>query len=383
MRTQAELSALQALPLEVKIEKTRQRIREWVDRYGVEGVYVSFSGGKDSTVLVDIIDKMGGYTDIPLVYVDTGLEYPEIREFVKGYGDRVTWLRPHKNFKQVIQDHGYPFISKEVSKIVNGGREFYRAAVEKYGTEDWEELAKKFDGMPCKSIKNLYTFAQFTGYLTLDNKIKVGAPKEEYSNFSNKSRWRFLVESDFKISNACCQVMKKSPAARYTNETGRHGMTAMMAAESKLRTVQWKTNGCNGFDMKKPISNPMAFWTEQDVLLYIKKFGVEICSVYGEVVRVMDDDTLDGQLCIEDLDISFGLFDLGNWPLKTSGCERTGCMFCGYGCTQEKGEGRFVMMKRTHPKQYDYIMRPWEEGGLNYKEVIDWINEHGGTDIKY
>lgn len=59
-------------------------------------------------------------------------------------------------------------------------------------------------------------------------------------------------------------------------------------------------------------------------------------------------------------------------------------MFCGYGCHLEKpGEGRFELMKKTHPKQYDYIMRPWEEGGLNYKEVIDWINENGNLHIKY
>ena len=59
-------------------------------------------------------------------------------------------------------------------------------------------------------------------------------------------------------------------------------------------------------------------------------------------------------------------------------------MFCGYGCHLEpEGEGRFERLKITHPKIYDYIMRPWEEGGLNYKEVIDWINEHGNLHIKY
>ena len=63
-----------------------------------------------------------GLTDIPLVFVDTGLEYPEIREFVKGYGDRVTWLKPKLTFKQVIEKYGYPFISKEVSECVQGAK---------------------------------------------------------------------------------------------------------------------------------------------------------------------------------------------------------------------------------------------------------------------
>ena len=59
-------------------------------------------------------------------------------------------------------------------------------------------------------------------------------------------------------------------------------------------------------------------------------------------------------------------------------------MFCGFGCHLEPpGEGRFERLKVTHPKVYDYIMRPWEEGGLNYKEVIDWLNEHGNLNIRY
>ena len=59
-------------------------------------------------------------------------------------------------------------------------------------------------------------------------------------------------------------------------------------------------------------------------------------------------------------------------------------MFCGYGCHLDKpGHGRFEIMKETHPKQYDYIMRPWDKGGLNYKEVIDWINKNGGLHIRY
>jgi 3'-phosphoadenosine 5'-phosphosulfate sulfotransferase (PAPS reductase)/FAD synthetase len=116
---------MQSLPLSSKILMTKRRIREWYDYYGGD-VYVSFSGGKDSTVLVDLVQKMG-LTDVPLVFCDTGLEYPEIREFVKSYGEKVTWLKPEMNFKQVIQTYGYPFISKEVSFIVAGARKYLTA----------------------------------------------------------------------------------------------------------------------------------------------------------------------------------------------------------------------------------------------------------------
>ena len=115
MRTLEELKMLQALPLDIKIAKTQARIREWVNHYGVDGVYVSFSGGKDSTVLLDIARKM--YPEIEAVFVDTGLEYPEIRKFVKTF-DNVTIIRPEMLFVDVIKNYGYPFISKEESERI-------------------------------------------------------------------------------------------------------------------------------------------------------------------------------------------------------------------------------------------------------------------------
>ena len=115
MRTAQDLRQLQAYPLEMKVMLTKQRIREWVNYFGTDGVYVSFSGGKDSTVLLHIVREM--YPYIPAVFCDTGLEYPEIRNFVKTF-DNVTWLKPKMTFRQVIEKYGYPFIGKEVSQQV-------------------------------------------------------------------------------------------------------------------------------------------------------------------------------------------------------------------------------------------------------------------------
>ena len=110
-----ELQQMQALPLSLKIRLTQERIRQWVNEFGVDGVYVSFSGGKDSTVLLTIARQM--YPEIKAVFVDTGLEYPEIRQFVKTW-ENVEWLKPKKTFRKVIEDYGYPFISKEVSERI-------------------------------------------------------------------------------------------------------------------------------------------------------------------------------------------------------------------------------------------------------------------------
>ena len=195
----------------------------------------------------------------------------------------------------------------------------------------------------------------------------------------SQEKYQFMLNAPFNISHMCCNIMKKQPVHRYAKETGRKAITAQMASESRLRTQKWLQNGCNGFNLTIPISNPMSFWTEQDVLKYIKDNDIKIASVYGDVVPDYGKTgEQEGQIDFSDL----GLI-ADNRKLKTTGCSRTGCMFCGFGCHLEKSPNRFERMKKTHPKQYDYIMRPKEQGGLNYKEVIDWINEHGGLNIKY
>lgn len=212
--------------------------------------------------------------------------------------------------------------------------------------------------------------------LTMEN-----IPSGEKSMFSCE-RYQFFLDAPFEIGQQCCNVMKKSPASRYHKQTGRYPITAMMATESKLRTQTWLLHGCNAFDSKKPISNPMSFWTEQDVLLYIRLHSVKICSLYGDVLT---DDEESGQMSIGDfmgLDLA-ELFEFDRPTFHCTGVNRTGCMFCGFGAHREKSPGRFERMKETHPKQYEYIMRPKEQGGLGYKEVIDWINEHGNLNIRY
>ena len=303
---------------------TKARIRAWVKEYGEDGVYVSFSGGKDSTVLLHIVREE--FPDVPAVYCDTGLEYPELREFVKTF-ENVIWLKPKKNFRQVIEEYGYPFISKEIAMKVYECR-----TTESRGKESYAR--KQFEG----------------NYVSKNGK----------TNAYSITKWKFLLDAPFKISHRCCNIFKKEPSKRYEKETGRYAMLAQMAEESKLRRQMWLKDGCNGFEKKRPTSNPMAFWTEQDVLRYIKENNISIASVYGEIIEDPDG------------------------KLHTTGCDRTGCIFCGFGCHLEKTEkSKFQRLKETHPKIYEYIMKPTEKGGLGYREIIDWLNEHGNLNIRY
>ena len=124
MRTKDDLRQMQALPLDLKVSLTKARIRQWVNEYVEEGVYVSFSGGKDSTVLLHIVREM--YPNVPAVFADTGLEYPEIREFVMQH-ENVIVVKPKMNFRKVIEKYGYPMFSKETSECVYNAKRYLTA----------------------------------------------------------------------------------------------------------------------------------------------------------------------------------------------------------------------------------------------------------------
>lgn len=123
--TMSDLYQMQQLPLNAKIQMTKRRIDQWVDEYGEDGCYVSFSGGKDSTVLVDIIRKVCGYKEIPLVFIDVPTQYPELKQFAQTF-DNLVILKPKISFAKVCEKYGFPMISKEVSNCVSGARKYVK-----------------------------------------------------------------------------------------------------------------------------------------------------------------------------------------------------------------------------------------------------------------
>jgi 3'-phosphoadenosine 5'-phosphosulfate sulfotransferase (PAPS reductase)/FAD synthetase len=291
------------MPLDIKIGLTTNRIREWLREYDS---YVSFSGGKDSTVLLHIVRQLR--PNIPAVFVDTGLEYPEVREFALSQ-ENVIRLRPEMNFRKVIETYGYPIISKRIASYVSSAR----------------------NNPNCVRAKYLRGEIQNT-------------------LFGGNGKWSFLIDAPFKISDYCCSEMKKKPNQKFAKQTGLKPIFATMACESQNRKQDWLKNGCNAYDSKEPKSKPMSFWMEQDILQYLRDYNIPYASVYGEI---KEDE---------------------NGKLYTTGCDRTGCVFCGFGCHLEKEPNRFQRLHETHPKLWDYCMRDWEDGGLGMRNVLDYIN---------
>lgn len=328
---------------------TKERLREWVNYYGVEGVYVSFSGGKDSTVLLDIARKM--YPDIKAMFVDVPTQYPELREFVKTF-DNVDIVTSKISFIETCKKYGFPFFNKEVCENVSGARKYWKQLKEEgIDLNDYENLARIMnERMVNKQGGSNQRLALVLGMLTRDKDHPIEANPEKKSKFSLVG-YKFMLDAPFEISNKCCTIMKKEPAARYMKETGRVPITAQMADESRLRMNVWLKNSCNSFSEKHPMSNPMSFWLERDVLEYAKKNDLRLCSVYGDVV--------------EDPDVGF----------RCTGCDRTGCMLCGFGAHMD-GNDRFLKLKETHEGMYK-LLDIASNNGVTMRQAIEWINEHG------
>lgn len=346
-RTIDDLRQMQSLPLDVKIKMTKRRIRDWYEYWDGQ-VYISFSGGKDSTVLLHLARQV--YSDIEAVFVNTGLEYPEIQKFVKTF-DNVTILRPKMRFDEVIKKYGYPVISKDIAMTIH------------YAKQNNAEWAwKRLNGISSKK----------------------DAPSEYRKNRYGK--YKPLTQVDFNCSNWCCLAMKEKPM--HEIEKIKKPITGILADESERRTGAWLKTGCNAFDSKRPMSKPMSFWTEQDVLQYIKENNIPLASVYGDIAYKEDSD----QMRIED----YGIIGCGTDRLCTTGCDRTGCMFCAFGAHLDErggGQSRFERLKKTHPKQYaycigggEYVDGVWQPSkeGLGMGHVFDELNKiYGDGFIKY
>ena len=129
MHTKEELDNLLQMSLEDKITMSKLRITEFYEHYD-GNIVVSFSGGKDSTVLLHLVRSL--YPDVKGVFCDTGLEYPEVKKHVKSI-ENIDIIRPQLSFKQVIDKYGWVYPSKETAKkytmqerAVNGHKIIWR-----------------------------------------------------------------------------------------------------------------------------------------------------------------------------------------------------------------------------------------------------------------
>lgn len=221
-------------------------IKDTINKYGEENFYLSFSGGKDSTILHYLIDMALPNNRIPRVFINTGIEYLDIVKFVNELAskdDRFVILKPTKPIKQVLETYGYPFKSKEHS--------LYVSVYQKSGNES-------------KTIQR---------YLN---------PSEKRKSFGCPMLLKYQFEKDFniKISNQCCYKLKKQPVNKWSKQNNKSiTITGMRKSEGGTR----KSLGCIITKGGKAIKfHPLAVVGDDFENEFIKRNNIKLCRLYYE-----------------------------------------------------------------------------------------------------
>lgn len=235
--TQDELNERLSWNLDQKIDHSLGAIEQFYNEMNGK-IYVSFSGGKDSTVLLHLVRRI--YPDAIAVFVNTGKEFPEIQQFVKTIPN-VIWVRPKMNFSQVVDKYGFPYPSKEV--------------------------AQKIHEIRTTKSEKLY------------NKRMFG---DANGNGKISEKWKRLINTDFLYSNQCCNKLKKQPVKTYEKLSGNHPIVGTMVSESRLRNTQYLKTGCNILEGTRPMGKPISIWSEDDIWGYIHRFNIPYSDIYNK-----------------------------------------------------------------------------------------------------
>lgn len=243
--TKKELQLLQQLPYEIKVAKTKLRIRECYEYWNGD-IGVNFSGGLDSLVLLHLVRDL--YSDVMAISVPT-IECKENQDLINKI-ENVVKLKPIYSMVEVNKKFGIPIGSKKIAKSLRR----LQNPTEKNAAS-----------------RNL----ALTGITRAGNKC---------DRYKLPKKWLKLVDSEFKVSEQCCYYMKEKPFMDYSKETGIHYLYGTKASDSQQRESSYLQNGCNSFKGEGK-STPLGFWTDQDILRYIVENNLEFSKAYGSIIK--------------------------------------------------------------------------------------------------
>lgn len=304
-----QLKQDQLLNLDDKVRKTKEIIKSFYEQKQGK-VYIAYSGGKDSSVLLHIARTL--YPDILAVFNNTTNEKKEILDYVSKTHN-VKTLLPEKGFVWIIKKYGFPMVSKKVSKQVN---------ILKNPTEKNHNISNLF--LTSFTSKGKYLF------------------KEKMSE-----KWKPLIEQPFDLTSKCCEILKHNPSSKFQKQTGLFSMTGIMASESDMRDTEIKRSGY----FIDTLARPLAFWNEEDIWEYSKQYNLRFADCYY-------DRYVNGQFVTAD---------------KRTGCDLCFMGF-QFEVTKKKSQDIFYQNRAEksqicNGKQFNKIMNI-QNNGVKFKEAM-------------
>lgn len=326
-----KMLALQSLPYEVKVGKAKQRIREFIqgcDDLGYD-THVSV-GGLDSITLLCLIRSMN--IDIPAVSVSV-LEDKSIVRVHKDLG--VIMLKPLKNKHEILQEEGFPVISKKIATKIMALQDPTEANATIRHAIITGECGEK-------------------GHFATNSRMQLPQKwLELFGGYENENEGVHYKVPPFKVSSRCCEIMKEKPCDLWAKEHNSKPFLGLMASEGGRRQDALEEHGCNYFGKTTIRSAPFAPFLRQDLLQLALDLNVPVPEIYGRIERGP------------------------NGVLYTTGAQRTGCEMCGFGIHMEKRPHRFDKLYDRNPKAWDYWMNNvcTDENGNKYGWglVLDYI----------
>ena len=331
-KKKAQMTAMQALPYEVKVKRAELRAIEYVEKLDDMGLNAHVSvGGLDSIVLLLFLRKIG--IDVPAISV-SALEDKSIQRIHRELG--VILIRPGKPKVQILQEYGFPVISKKIAGRI-------------------ETLQNPTDKN--KTVRHAIITGECgaQGHYAKNSRMKLPQKwLELFAGYENANEGGNYKIAPFKVSNKCCLHMKEKPCDRWAKEHNSRPFLGLMASEGGQREESLTEHGCNYFGKGVIRSAPFTPFLRQDLLQLALDLKAPVPEIYGTIERKPDG------------------------TLYTTGAQRTGCSMCGFGIHLEPRPHRFDQLRKRNPKEWEFWMYrcctdPETGEKFGWGRVLDYI----------
>lgn len=344
-KKKAQMTAMQALPYEVKVRRAELRAREYIDKLDEMGLNAHVSvGGLDSIVLLLFLRKIG--IDVPAISV-SALEDRSIQKIHKDLG--VISIMPGKPKVQILQEYGFPVISKRIAGRID---------TLQHPTEKNKTVRHAIITGECGA----------QGHYAKNSRMKLPQKwLELFAGYENDNEGVNYQIAPFLVSNKCCLYMKEQPCEKWAKEHESRPFLGLMASEGGQREEALTEHGCNYFGKTTIRSAPFVPFLRQDLLQLALDLNAPVPEIYGDIARKPDG------------------------TLYTTGAQRTGCSMCGFGVHMETRPHRFDQLRMRNPKEWEFWMYrcctdPETGEKFGWGRVLDyigveWENVPDGVDL--